>query len=372
MIHTGEPNISEKEIRSILNVLRANQLSWKGPAILAFERKFAKYCGVRYAAVVNSGSSSLLLAILALDLPRGSEVIVPDFGYIAVPNVVRQAGLRPVFVDVEPDTGNIDPEKITAKVTRKTRAIICIHIYGHVCDMGQINRIAKKHRLYVIEDAAQAHGSEYRGRKAGSLGDIGCFSFAGNKLITTGEGGVIVSNNPKLYRRFAWAREQFHFVKGRERYWHAAVGYGFYMSSLQAALGLAQLSRIRELIAAKRRNAAFYKRELSRINRGFGAELTLPVEKKYARNTFWMYGIQTRTGKERDGLMDFLEKRGVETRNFFPAFHTQPAFRQKGSFPQSERLARTGLYLPSGTGLTEKELRRVTTAIREFYRRRHA
>lgn len=370
MIKSAEPDIGKEEIAAVVRVLRQKQLSGRSPVVRDFERAFARYCGVKYAAAINSGSSALLLAVLSLRLPPKSEIVVPDFAYIAVANAVVQAGHKPVFAEVEPDTGNLNPDKIAEKITKKSKAIICVDTYGHPCDMDKINAVARKYKLFVIEDAAESHGALYKGKKAGSLGTLGCFSFFANKIMTTGEGGMVVTNQRKLYEDIAKSRDCYFFHRPPERYWHSAIGYKMCMPAAEAAIGLVQLTRIGGFIKKKRAIAAFYSRALARISGKYGVQLELPVEKKYAKSIFWMYGFKVASHKERNELLVFLNEHGVEARDFFPAIHWQPPYKRKGSFPAAEAIARRGLYLPSGTTLKKRDLETVARSVEEFYRRR--
>ncbi len=368
MIKSAEPNIGKEEIAAVMRALKENQLSGRAPIVHKFEDAFARYCGARYGIATNSGSSALLLSLIGLDFPRGSEVILPVFGYIAPANAVVQAGLTPVFVDVEQDTGNIDPDKIRKKITPRTKAILCIHTYGHPCRMREIRALAKRRHITVIEDAAEAHGAEYRGRKVGALGTVGCFSFFANKVITTGEGGMVVTNDRLLAERIHKLSDQAFFEVPPLRYWHSEFGYKMTMGALQAAVGLAQLKKIKKFIRIKRRIAKFYDRRLGEIMKKYNIAMRLPPEKAYAKNTFWMYGITLSNERERNTLLAYLNRRGIEARNFFPAIHWQPKFKHAGYYPHAEALARTGLYLPSGTTLTRNGLERIAGAIEEFYK----
>jgi perosamine synthetase len=278
-------------------------------------------------------------------------------------------GATPVLVDAEPETWNIDVNQIEEKITEKTKAIMPVHIYGHPCDMDPILKIAKKHGLSVIEDAAEAHGAEYKGKKTGGLGDIGCFSFYANKIITCGEGGMMVTNNEALATH-AMSLKNLSFEGGKARvYLHSEVGYNYRLTNLQAAVGLAQFEQIEEFVNMRRNNAKIYGDYLQNV-----PDLSLPVEKDWAKNVYWMYSllVEPEFGLSRDGLMDELSKRGVETRPFFTPMNEQPVFRDMHLFegekyPVAGQLSKTGLYLPSSSGLKREEIKYVCDSIKDIH-----
>lgn len=342
--------------------IRTGWVSSLGKYIDEFEEKFSRYCGVSYGVSSNSGTSALHLALASLGIGKNDEVIIPAFTMISTANAVSYQGAKPVLVDSQRDTFNIDPTKIEEKITQKTRAIIAVHIYGHPADMDEILKISKKHGLYVIEDAAEAHGAEYKGRRVGGLGDVGCFSFYGNKIITTGEGGMVITNNRKIKERLIYLRD-LAFSKDRH-FWHCHLGFNYRMSNLQAAVGLAQLERIEELIRIKRRNAKIYHALLKDIN-----GITLPIEESYARNVYWMYAIliEDDFGISRDKLRQRLAQKGIETRNFFIPIHLQPIYSKicKGHFPIAEEICKRGLYLPSAPNLKKDEIEFIAKSIKE-------
>jgi perosamine synthetase len=274
-------------------------------------------------------------------------------------------GAQPVFVDVEPDTYNIDPTKIAEKITPRTKAIMPVHIYGHSCDMDPIIALAGERNIAIVEDAAEAHGATYRGRKCGALGNISAFSFYGNKIVTTGEGGMVCTNDDALAEN-ARALQDLSHVPGH-RFLHSRLGYNYRMTNLQAALGLGQLEYIEQFLETKKYMSEYYNRRLSNI-----PGLRLPITKNYAKNVFWMYAVlvEESFGMARDDLSAALKKRGIDTRDFFLPCHSQPAIIQKYPtqeiFPVTERIAHQGLYLPSGLAITEEQIERVCSAIREI------
>jgi perosamine synthetase len=282
---------------------------------------------------------------------------------------VAYSGCNPVLVDCQPDTWTIDANLIEDKITKKTRAIMPVHIYGHPCDMEPIRRIAKKHKLVVIEDAAEAHGAEYKGKRCGSLGDISCFSFYANKIITTGEGGMVLTGD-RSYAEKARSIRNLCFKK-EKRFYHEKLGHNFRLTNLQAAIGLAQLGRIEESIEKKRWISKTYNNGLSGI-----ADLRLPVEKQWAKNVYWMYAIVLgdRCGLSAEEFAHKLKRDNIETRPFFLGMHEQPVFRNMGlfkneSYPVTEKIARQGLYLPSGLTITEEQIGRVCEVVRKILKR---
>jgi perosamine synthetase len=282
---------------------------------------------------------------------------------VATAGAVTQCGGTPVFVDCEPDTGNIDVTKIEEKITPQTRGILPVHVYGHPCDMDSVRTLARDYRLFVVEDAAESHGALYRGRPVGTFGDAGCFSFYANKLMTTGEGGIILTDDDKLATALRHCRA-YDFDDTRH-FWHKRLAWNLRMSALEAALGRAQLERLDELIAARRRNYAYYRERL-------GDLVEFLAQKSYATSVSWMCALLTRDLEERDGLMAFLERNEIETRTFFLPMHQQPVYKSREAFPVAEDLARRGLYLPSSSHLTEKELNLVVRSVRAYLEpRRH-
>ena len=258
-IPIAEPDIGQEEIRNVTEAVKSGWISSKGQFIKDLEEQFARYFNVNFGASTSNGTSALHLALDALGIKMGDEVIVPTLTFIASANVVKYTGARPVFVDSHPDYWCIDPEKIEEKITDRTKAIMPVHLYGHPCDMDPIVRIAKKHDLFIVEDCAEAHGAEYRGKKVGSFGIISCFSFYGNKIITTGEGGMCLTNDKELAEKIRILRD--HGMSPEKRYWHDVVGFNYRMTNLQAAIGVAQLAKLDKFIEKKRKIA----RNLQRI-----------------------------------------------------------------------------------------------------------
>lgn len=350
------PKIGEKEIAYVERCIRSGWISSKSTYVREFEEKFARYCGCKYGITTNSGTTALHLALATLGIGKGDEIIIPTFTMIATANAVTYTGAEPVLVDVDMETWNIDVSKLEGKITKRTKAIIPVHTYGHPADMDTILDIAEKHGLYVIEDAAEAHGAEYKGRKAGSFGDLSCFSFYANKIITTGEGGIIITNNEELAKRASWLRAHA-FGRHNKHFYHEALGFGYRMSALQAAFGLAQLEKIDEFVSVRRNNAKLYNSLLSKLE----AKITLPPEAPTVKNVYWMYSIliNDNLSMSREDLMRELLLEGIETRTFFYPIHAQPFYakRYEGEkFPVADELSRRGINLPSGNNLTREEI----------------
>ncbi len=365
MIPVCEPLLGGKELEYVTDCLKSNWISSAGKYIAEFEKGFAGYCGTKYGITTTSGTTALHLALAALGIGKGDEVIIPAFTMGACAFSIVYTGAKPVLVDAEPETWNMDVTQIERKITPNTKAIMPVHIYGHPCDMDPIMDIARKHHIYVVEDAAEAHGAIYRGKMAGGMGDVGCFSFYANKIITTGEGGMIVTNNEKVAD---YARRLKDQAFSRERrFLHTDIGFNYRMTNIQAAIGLAQLEHIDRFVEMRRKNASLYNRQLQGVS-----GITLPKEKQWAKNVYWMYSIvvENEFGMNRDELMAFLRQKDVDTRTFFIPMHVQPALNNMGLFkgehyPVSEMLAERGLYLPSGSGLTEDQIDVVCEAVRQ-------
>lgn len=363
MIPVCEPFLTGKELEYVTDCLKTDWISSKGRYIEEFEERFASYCGCRYGISTTSGTTALHLALASLGIGPGHEVIIPAFTMVSTALAVVYTGAKPVLVDAEPETWNINSAMIANRVSSNTRAILPVHIYGHPCDMDPIMEMADKYDLWVVEDAAEAHGAEYRGRKVGGIGHVNCFSFYANKIITTGEGGMVVTNDEAIAERARALKDLAH--SRQRRFLHTGLGYNYRMTNIQAAIGLAQFEKIDELVERRRNNARLYNSLLKGI-RG----IKLPPEKEWAKNVYWMYSIliEDEFGMSRDEVMSRLEQAGIETRTFFIPMHQQPVFQDmklfgEGSYPVAEGLSSKGIYLPSGSGLTGAEIRYVATAL---------
>jgi perosamine synthetase len=373
MIPVNEPLLSERELEYVTECIRTGWISSTGRFIEEFEEKWAACCGMKYGIAVSSGTTALQVAVRCLGLEPGEEVIMPTFTIISCALAVVEGAGVPVLVDSDPRTWCMDVGQVAAKITKRTRAIMPVHIYGHPVDMDALLDLAEKHGLVIIEDAAEVHGAEYLSgrdganpawRRCGGLGHISTFSFYANKPITTGEGGMVLTSDPGYAARVRSLRNLC--FRPERRFYHTELGYNFRLTNLQAALGLAQLERFDEIVAKKRWMGQAYTERLKDI-----PFLQLPFEEPWAKNVYWMYGIVL--GEE--ASMDATEfarqlyEQKVDTRPFFLGMHEQPVFLERGMFqsehyPIAERLARQGLYLPSGLALTESQLDQVCEAVK--------
>ena len=366
MIPVNEPLIGEKEFTYVNECLKTGWISSGGKFITEFEEKFAAYINKKHGIAVNNGTNALILALRVLDLPRGTEVIMPTFTIISCALACIYNNLKPVLVDCDVDTWNMNVSQIEEKITNKTKVIMVVHVYGHPVEMNSVIEMAKKYNLYIVEDAAEAIGAEYKGQKCGIFGDLSCFSFYANKTITTGEGGMVLTDDDKLAEKLRRLRN-LGFIP-QHRFYHEELGYNFRMTNIQAAIGLAQLERIEEHINIKRKIGKLYTEFLKHI-----LYLQLPVEKEWAKNIYWMYGIvlDEKTRVNAEGFGKKLLRNGIQTRPFFLGMHEQPAFHKMGLFinehyPVAERIAKQGLYLPSGLTLKEKEIKKIAKAMEKI------
>jgi perosamine synthetase len=363
VIPVCEPTLGGNEAEYVLDCVESNWISSAGKYILRFEEAFAEACGAQYGIACANGTMALHLALATLGIGPGDEVILPTFTMIATINAVTYTGATPVLVDSEPVTWNMDLNQITGKITPRTRAVMPVHTYGHPVDMDPLMEMADRHGFHVIEDAAEAHGAEYKERRAGSLGHAGCFSFYANKIITTGEGGMITTDDPDIARLARNLRD--HAFSEERHFWHKYLGFNYRMTNLQAAVGLAQTEQMESLVAARRANAARYTGTLKEI-----PGIVTPPEADWVKNVFWMYSIlvEDEFGMTRDQLRAFLAEHGIETRTFFIPMHLQPIYYQayKGQrYPVSEMLCQRGFYLPSASSLTSREIDYITEMVRQ-------
>lgn len=367
-----EPLYLGNEEKYTLDAIQSRWISSAGDYIRKFEEQFSNFCGVKYGIATTSGTTALHLALKAVDVQEGDEIVIPDFTMVAVLFAVLYCRAKPVFVDAEPDTSNIDVRKIEEKISPKTKAILPVHTYGHPVDMAPIIKLAEKYNLYIIEDAAEAHGAQYMDKKCGSIGHINCFSFYANKIITTGEGGMVMTSDSDLADRCRYYKNLCFPLRGRRDYVHEDLGYNYRMTNVQAALGVAQLENIDKFIERRRNNARLYNELLKDI-----PGIQVPTEKEYARNVYWMYGVvinPEKFGKTRDELMENLREEGIDTRYFFKPMHSQKVLekfgiRDGGVYPITEWLSHNGLYLPSGSGLKREDIEYICEKIKEIHRK---
>jgi perosamine synthetase len=370
MVPVNEPLLTGNEKKYLAECIDTGWISSEGPFVHRFEEAMAKRCRRKFGIAVCNGSLALDAAVAALRLGQGDEVIMPTFTIISCAAAVVRAGATPVLVDSDPLTWCMDVGQVEAKITSRTRAIMVVHIFGLPVDMDAIIAIADRHRLYVIEDAAEAHGLQYRGRPCGSFGNISTFSFYPNKHVTTGEGGMLLTDDPEMAKRCEMLRNLY--FRPERRFVHDELGWNLRMSNLQAALGVAQLERLDDTVRRKRNMGVRYSDALQELH---GAQLQLPCDHTtYAENIYWVYGtvLNAETGFNAATAMERLRTRGVGTRPFFWPMHEQPVFQRMGLFrneryPIAERLARYGFYIPSGVALTEAQMAHVVESLKAIF-----
>lgn len=351
-IPVSKPFLNPRGRRYLMDAYDSGWVSSAGPYIERFERAFARFARTRYAAACSSGTNALILALRALKVGPGDEVIVPEFTMVASAWAVSVVGAQPVFVDCRDDL-NIDPEKIEKAITKRTKAIMPVHIYGRACDMKAILTIARKHKLKVIEDSAESHG-------VAPTGDIACFSFYGNKIVTAGEGGICATNDKNLDKRIKWLRSMAFDPK--HTFLHHELGYNFRMTNLQAALALSQVEALPTIMKKRRAIEKTYDRLLAPL---YGKELIRMPK----RAVLWFYDIVLRDARKRDALCAFLEKRGIQTRVFFKPMSMQPMYRNaKYKKTHAYDFSRRGLYLPTFAGMSKAEIGRIAEVIRDFFK----
>jgi perosamine synthetase len=365
-IPVAAPALVGREREYVLDCLDSTWISSSGSYLRRFESAFAEFCGVSHAVSCCNGTVAVHLALLAHGVGPGDEVIVPTLTYVASANPIVYCGGTPVFVDAEPRTWNMDPERVAEAISPRTKGIVAVHLYGHPVDMDPILELAERHGLWVVEDAAEAHGATYRGRIAGSMGSLATFSFYGNKIITSGEGGMVVCDDEQLAR----VVRQLH-GQGQDpqrRYWFPMVGFNYRMTNIEAAIGLAQLERIDWHLARRREIAGWYREEL-----GMEEGIALSPEESWAQSAFWIMCAVLDEGRfgTRDEVMRALEEAGIETRPFFYPLHTLPMYRGGNagrSFPVAEDLAQRGVNLPSSAMLTREDVGYVGARLRGLAR----
>ncbi len=360
-IPVAEPALDGRELQYVTEAVESGWVSSAGPFVQAFEAAFAEAVEARFATSTSNETAALHLALLALGIGPGDEVIVPALSFVASANVVAYTGARPVFVDVDPVTWTMDPAAVAAQVTPRTKAIMPVHLYGHPADLEPIQRLARARGLALIEDAAEALGARYQGRPVGALGTIGAFSFYGNKIVTTGEGGMVVTNDPDLLERINLLKN--HGMDPERRYWHPVIGFNYRMTNLQAALGLAQLEQLDQFRACKRAIADRYRSRLAGL-----PGVHPPGEMARAESVYWLYTIlvdPAEAGLDRDQLAACLGEGLIDTRPTFVPLPELPPFEAPAdSYPVAARIGRQGLSLPSGVRLSEDEIDRIADAIR--------
>lgn len=355
VIPVYQPDLSGNERRYVLECVESSWISSIGSFISRFEDAFADYTGARNVLSVTNGTVALHLALHCLDIGPGDEVIVPTFTYIASVNTIAQTGATPVFVDSRPGDWLIDPEDVARKITSRTKAIVPVHLYGAICDMVALRRLADGAGIALVEDSAEAFGSTLDGAHAGTLGDIGTFSFFGNKTITTGEGGMVVAKDAQL-------ADRLRRVKGQgqsqlRRYWHDELGFNYRMTNICAAVGLAQMERAHSILARKRQIADAYREMLANL------PVTLQQPGPGVVSSEWLFSVLLPSGVDRDRVMAGMRDHGVDSRPVFYCAHHMPMYRQPDSFPVAQDIAERGISLPSYPALSSDDLVRVARAL---------
>ena len=362
MIPMAKPYFDEKETLYVQEAVKSTWVSSKGSFLDTFSKKFAAFCNVKYASTISNGTAALHLALLALGVGHSHEVIVPDFTFAATATAVLHANAKPVLVDVERETGCITADAISKKITKRTKAIIPVHLYGHPCKMDEIMELANRHDISVVEDAAESHGAEVNKRRVGSFGHISCFSFYGNKIITTGEGGMCVTDDNELYAKMELLKN--HGMTASRRYWHDVLGYNYRMTNLQAAVGVAQMEKIDFFINERIRIAKSYVYHLSDLKKQ--SIIELPACKPWAKNVYWMFNILIKNSKvSKQELMKSLVDSGIESRPFFYPLHRMPPYHSNEKFPVSDYISDHGISLPSYAGMEEKDIDYICDCIKK-------
>lgn len=354
-----QPSLFGNEHQYVNECMQSTWISSKGEFLQRFETAFADIVGKVQATTVCNGTVAIHLALEAIGLRPGDEVIVPSFTYVASVNPIIQMGAIPVYADSDPVTWNLDPEDVLRRITPKTKAVMAVHLYGLACDMPTLAKICKEHDLYLIEDCAEAFGSYCENQHVGSVGDIGTFSFFGNKTITTGEGGMVVSRHPHLIARAAHLKNQG--VSQTREYWHDELAFNYRMTNIQAAIGLAQLERADQILAAKRRIAHSYQTRLE------GLPCEFQPETKGMRHSYWMCSFLVESSELRDCLRAYLREQRIDTRPTFPPIHTLPHTQQDVDLPNAFSLSTRGINLPSYPDLTSQDIERICRTIRTFF-----
>lgn len=363
------PLLGGNEVKYITDAISTGWISSSGSYVYKFEEAFASYCGVKYGAAVCNGTVAIHLALAALGIGKGDEVIIPSFTMIATAFAVCYTGAKPVFVDADKETWNIDASKIEEKITSKTKAIIPVHIFGNPCDMAEITRIAKKYNLFIIEDAAEAHGAEFNGKKTGSFSDIASFSFFANKNLTTGEGGMVVTNNEEYHKKCKYFKNMCFPVDAPRVYKHDNIGFNYRMSNLHAAIGLAQTEKADEYRTMRINNAHLYMKYLSDC-----PGIIFQQDQQNGLNVHWMNAIiinPAEYGHTKEELIEHLKKNGIDTRLLFVSMHRQKSLKEfgcdcSGEYTVTDWLGENGFYLPSASSLKEEQIKYICDVIKDY------
>lgn len=350
LIPISQPSITQKEIDYVTDAIKSGWVSSLGKYIDLFEEKFASYCGTKYAVAASNGTTALHLVLVSLGIKADDEIIIPDLTFIATGNAVKYIGAKVITVDVDEDTLCISPEAIRKAISSKTKAIIPVHLNGHPANMEEINKIAKENNLFVVEDAAEAHGAEFNGQKVGSLSNAGIFSFYGNKIITSGEGGMITTNSKELYKKMRYLRD--HAMSKDKKYWHTEVGFNYRMTNLQAALGVAQFERIDEILLKRKELFEYYQERLKNVQ-----GIKLNHEASWAKNVYWLISIEIDgyIESQRDEFIQKLKTKNIDSRPYFYPLSDMPMY-ENADTPMTHKVYQRGLFLPSYFDITKDEV----------------
>jgi perosamine synthetase len=356
-IPLSNPTLGDSEAEYVMDCLRTGWISSVGKYVERFERAFAEITETKHAIACSNGTAALHLALEALGAKPGDEVLVPTLTFVACANAVLYCGAKPVFVDIDPDIWSIDPTRLEDHITRRTRGIIAVHLRGHAADMDRIQEVADRRGLFVVEDAAQAHGAQFKGRPVGSIGRVGTFSFFGNKMLTTGEGGMITTNDEALAARMRLVKNQG--MTQERRYWHPVVGYNYRLTNIQAAIGLAQVERLATQLSAHQQVASWYKDELRNV-----PGLSWQREREWARHAWWQFVVivDESFAADRDAVLATLQQAGVDARRIYHPMHDQPIYREQvgdARYPVADRIAARAVCLPTWAGLSREDVRYV-------------
>jgi len=358
MVHfipISKPFLGLEERELLLDAYDSGWISSKGKYVTEFEQKYSQFLNVKYGVSVSNGTAALHLALSSLGIGPGDKVVVPTFSFISTANVIRYTGAEPVFIDSDPKYWCMDPNKIEEKIDKNTKAIMPVHIYGHPCDMEKILELSEKYNLYVIEDAAEAHGAQYKNKYVGTFGIISCFSFYGNKIITTGEGGMCTTNNSELYDKMKILRD--HGMNPQKKYYHDFIGYNYRMTNLQAAIGVAQLKKINKIIDRKREIARIYDQFFDEIK-----NIDVQHEMPWAKSVYWLYSILVEKNKNK--IIKKLFENKIESRPFFYPLNLQPPYRTITKYSVAEKISKKGINLPSYYDLTEEDIKFICRIIK--------
>ena len=359
-IPIAKPDIKKEEIEAVIATMKTGWVT-QGKKVEEFEKVFARFCDSKYGIATSSGTTALHVALASIGIQKGDEVITTPLSCVSTANPILYLNAKPIFADVEPTTLNLNPTTVRKKITKKTKAILPVHMFGHPIDIDPIMEMAEKHDIYVVEDAAHALGAKYKGKKVGSLGHIACFSFYGDKIITTAEGGIALTNDEELAEKMQMLRS--HGMSKHEKFHHPVLGYNYKMSDIHAAIGITQMQKLDKYIQKRRENVEYLNKKLNHL------ELKLPTEQDYAFSVYYMYHVIAENGKEK--AVKHLEKAGIETRPLLSLIPTQPAYNNRGynsnDYPVAENAHQKGFYLSNSPLLTQDELEYIASVLREAF-----